>query len=93
MAPGSLPGRGVAAAEQPLAAAGAPWPARARRPAGAWRCWSMPSHWQSCPLEILVADAGHAHRLLVTLGLPADPTTVAPARDPPQAELTWDDPA
>ena len=40
-----------------------------------------------------VADAGHAHSLLVTLGLPAAPTTFAPARDPPQAEFDWDDPA
>jgi hypothetical protein len=40
-----------------------------------------------------VAHAGHAHRLLVALGLPAAPTTFAPARDPPQAEFAWDDPA
>ena len=30
---------------------------------------------------------------LITLGLPADPATFAPARDPPQAELAWEDPA
>jgi hypothetical protein len=40
-----------------------------------------------------VADAGQAHSLLVTLGLPADSATFAPARDPPQAELAWEDPA
>ena len=40
-----------------------------------------------------VAHAGHAHSLLVALGLPAAPTTFAPARDPPQAEFAWDDPA
>lgn len=40
-----------------------------------------------------VADAGEAHSLLVTLGLPAAPATFAPARDPPQAELAWEDPA
>jgi hypothetical protein len=31
-----------------------------------------------------VADAGQAHSLLVTLGLPADPATFAPAGDPPR---------
>jgi hypothetical protein len=40
-----------------------------------------------------VADAGQAQSLLVMLGLPADPATFAPARDPPQAELAWEDPA
>jgi len=39
-----------------------------------------------------VADAGHAHRLLVTLGLPAAPATFPPARAPPQTQLAWDDP-
>jgi hypothetical protein len=40
-----------------------------------------------------VADAGQAHSLLITLGLAADPATFAPARDPPQTELAWNDPA
>jgi hypothetical protein len=40
-----------------------------------------------------VADATRARSLLITLGLPADPATFAPARDPPQAELAWEDPA
>ncbi|HEX2689477.1 MAG TPA: transposase [Kofleriaceae bacterium] len=46
-----------------------------------------------CSVVAFVADAGHAHRLLVTLGLPAAPATFAPARAPPQTELAWDDPA
>jgi hypothetical protein len=34
-----------------------------------------------------------ARTLLVTLGLPHEPSAFAPARDPPQAELLWDDPS
>jgi hypothetical protein len=40
-----------------------------------------------------VTDVARARGLLVTLGLPADPATFAPARDPPQAEFAWEDPA
>ena len=29
--------------------------------------------------------------VLVTLGLPHEPSAFVPARDPPQAELAWDD--
>jgi ribosomal protein S27E len=34
-----------------------------------------------------------ARALLGALDLPHKPTVFAPARDPPQAELAWDDPA
>ena len=40
-----------------------------------------------------VTDPCRAHSLLTALGLPAAPATFAPARDPPQAELDWEDPA
>ena len=40
-----------------------------------------------------VTDPCPAHSLLTALGLPAAPATFAPARDPPQAELDWEDPA
>jgi len=40
-----------------------------------------------------VTDATRTRSLLTTLGLPADPATFAPARDPPQPELPWADPA
>jgi hypothetical protein len=40
-----------------------------------------------------VTDATRTRSLLTTLGLPADPATFAPARDPPQPELAWADPA
>ena len=40
-----------------------------------------------------VANATRARSLLVALGLPAAPATFAPARDPPQTELAWVDPA
>jgi Putative transposase len=39
-----------------------------------------------------VADATRARSLLTTIGLPAEPATFAPTRDPPQAELIWQDP-
>jgi len=39
----------------------------------------------------LVANPTIARTLLATLGLPAEPATFAPARDPPQTELSWDD--
>jgi hypothetical protein len=39
----------------------------------------------------LVANPTIARTLLVTLGLPAEPATFAPARDPPQTELSWDE--
>jgi len=40
-----------------------------------------------------VTDPNRARSLLTTLGLPAVPATFAPARDPPQTELAWLDPA
>jgi hypothetical protein len=39
----------------------------------------------------VVVDAARARALLAALGLPCTPTTFAPARDPPQAELWFDD--
>ena len=39
-----------------------------------------------------VTDQRLALSLLIALGLPAEPATFAPARDPPQAELVWDEP-
>jgi hypothetical protein len=38
-----------------------------------------------------VADRTIARSLLSALGLPGEPATFAPARDPPQAELAWND--
>ena len=40
-----------------------------------------------------VAESTRARSLLVALGLPADPATFAPARDPTQTELAWARPA
>lgn len=40
-----------------------------------------------------VTDQRLAHSLLTALGQPAEPAAFAPARDPPQAELAWDEPA
>ena len=40
-----------------------------------------------------VTDERLARSLLTALGQPADPAAFAPARDPPQAELAWDEPA
>jgi hypothetical protein len=40
-----------------------------------------------------VTDQRLTSSLLASLGLPAEPATFAPARDPPQAELIWDEPA
>jgi len=39
----------------------------------------------------LVANPTMARTLLATLGLPAEPATFAPARDPPQTKLSWDE--
>jgi hypothetical protein len=41
----------------------------------------------------VVTDPSVARTLLVTLDLPHELSAFAPARDPPQAELAWDDPA
>jgi len=41
----------------------------------------------------VVTDPTIAHTLLVALDLCYKPATFAPARDPPQVELAWDDPA
>ena len=41
----------------------------------------------------VVTDPTIARTLLVALDLPHEPSAFAPARDPPQAELEWDDPA
>jgi hypothetical protein len=41
----------------------------------------------------VVTDPPVARTLLVALGLPHPPSAFAPARDPPQIELAYDDPA
>lgn len=41
----------------------------------------------------VVTDPSVARTLLVALDLPLEPSAFASARDPPQAELAWDDPA
>jgi hypothetical protein len=41
----------------------------------------------------VVTDPAVARTLLVALDLTSEPATFAPARDPPQTELAWDDPA
>jgi len=38
-----------------------------------------------------VANPTIARTLLVTLGIHAEPATFAPARDPTQTELSWDE--
>jgi hypothetical protein len=38
-------------------------------------------------------DITLARRVLTAPGQTAEPATFAPARDPPQAEFVWDDPA
>jgi hypothetical protein len=40
---------------------------------------------------ITVVDSALARAVLAALGLPCTPTTFAPARDPPQGELWFDD--
>jgi hypothetical protein len=42
-------------------------------------------------LRPLVVDSALARAVLAALGLPCTPTTFAPARDPPQGELWFDD--
>jgi hypothetical protein len=39
----------------------------------------------------VVVDSARARAVLVALGLPCTPATFAPARDPPQGELRFDD--
>jgi hypothetical protein len=41
----------------------------------------------------VVVDAAMARAVLAVLGLPCTPATFAPARDPPHAELWFDDPS
>jgi hypothetical protein len=41
----------------------------------------------------VVTDPTVARTLLAVLDLSSERATFAPARDPPQAELAWDDPA
>jgi hypothetical protein len=41
----------------------------------------------------VVTDPTIARTLLVALDLPHGPSAFAPARDPPQVDLAWDDPA
>jgi hypothetical protein len=41
----------------------------------------------------VVTDPTVARTLLLALDLPHEPSAFAPARDPPQVELAWDDPA
>ena len=40
-----------------------------------------------------MVDTTLARRVLTALGLAAEPASSAPARDPPQSEFAWDDPA
>jgi len=40
-----------------------------------------------------VVDIHLTRSVLTALGLAPEPATFVPARDPPQAELAWDDPA
>jgi len=40
-----------------------------------------------------VVDTTLARSVLTALGLAVEPTSFAPARDPPQVEFAWDDPA
>jgi hypothetical protein len=81
-------------------AAGTPIPMRARRLPWAdllRRVFAEDA--LTCPcggrrsVTAFVTDQRLARSLLVALGLPAEPATFAPARDPPQAELAWDEPA
>jgi hypothetical protein len=39
----------------------------------------------------VVVDSAVARAVLAALGLPCTPASLAPARDPPQAELWFDD--
>jgi hypothetical protein len=39
-----------------------------------------------------VVDTTLARSVLTALGLAVEPTSFAPARDPPQVEFAWDDP-
>ena len=39
----------------------------------------------------VVTDSALANTLLTALGVPSDAVTFAPARSPPQAELSWDE--
>ncbi len=52
--------------------------------------------WRSCDggpnVVAFVAEPSLARSLLATLGLPAEPATFTPARDPPQAKFAWRDP-
>jgi hypothetical protein len=41
----------------------------------------------------VVTDPSVARTLLVALDLPHERSAFAPARDPPQVELAWEDPA
>jgi hypothetical protein len=41
----------------------------------------------------VVTDPTIARTLLLALDLPHEPATFAPARDPPQVEIAWEDPA
>ena len=49
--------------------------------------------WCRRSIVAVVANPAIARTVLVALGLPAEPTTFAPARDPPQTELWCDDPS
>lgn len=44
-------------------------------------------------VTVFVTDQHLARSLLAALGLTAEPATFAPARDPPQPEFAWDEPA
>jgi hypothetical protein len=55
----------------------------------------LPLWWtpQRHSVTAFVTDQRLAASLLIALGLPPEPATFAPARDPTQAELDWDEPA
>jgi len=81
-------------------AAGTPIPMRARRlPWADLLRRVFAEDVLTCPcggrrsVTAFVTNQRLARSLLVALGLPAEPATFAPARDQPQAELAWDEPA
>jgi hypothetical protein len=81
----------IAGTPIPMRARRLPWPDLLRR--------VFAQDVLTCPcggrrsVTAFVTDQRLASSLLASLGLPAEPATFAPARDPPQAELAWDEPA
>jgi hypothetical protein len=67
------------------------WPARARGLA-APKTGAI-TFVQRFGVTTFVTDQRLARSLLAALSQTAEPAAFAPARDPPQAELAWDEPA